>query len=330
MRCAQFVLFAAAAEAAASAASAAKQVPSGIEELRAQAKEHAAKGDLTLARSFLKSAAARLRGAADAPADGHADVLGELGAVYARLGMEAEAIAVHEEALELLVAAFGNADARTGIVVDRLGDAHVRAGAHAQALSLYRDLLSHMRKGLGEAHPGYLRTSAKVARAALDSRQYGAAASAYRRLLSLLEGPVIERGSVDADVANAYLGLSQALAGAGKLEKALAAANKARDTFERADGAAGAEGAAGRAGRAVPGSLEHAKALNGVAGVLERLGRDAEAVAAMAHALELATALPGIEPDVVAAAAKNLAGLKRHVDRKAAAKAAASAPKAEL
>ena len=69
-------------------------------------------------------------------------------------------------------------------------------------------------------------------------------------------------------------------------------------------------------------SLEHAASLNGVAGVLEKLGRDELAVTYMAKALDAAQAVvsadPEMDPKLVEGAQANLNGLKKHVARKQA------------
>ena len=62
--------------------------------------------------------------------------------------------------------------------------------------------------------------------------------------------------------------------------------------------------------------LARAMALNGVAGVMEKLGRGGEAGAKMAEALEAARAHGGDK--MVAQAERNLAGLRRAVERKGA------------
>ena len=56
--------------------------------------------------------------------------------------------------------------------------------------------------------------------------------------------------------------------------------------------------------------------MNGVAGVLEKGGRDDEALAAMAEAYEIASKVPGVEEEVLMGAKKNLDGLRRHVAKK--------------
>ena len=62
--------------------------------------------------------------------------------------------------------------------------------------------------------------------------------------------------------------------------------------------------------------LEHAFSVNAVAGVLEKLGRDDEAISTMAKAAELAAGRRPADDPLVVAAQKNLAGLKSHIVRK--------------
>ena len=61
--------------------------------------------------------------------------------------------------------------------------------------------------------------------------------------------------------------------------------------------------------------LEHAFSVNAVAGVLEKLGRDEEAISTMARAAELAAGRRPADDPLVVAAQKNLAGLKSHIAR---------------
>ena len=78
--------------------------------------------------------------------------------------------------------------------------------------------------------------------------------------------------------------------------------------------------------------MDVAFATNGISGVLERLGRDEEALVAMERAHALAVeAKGGNEADpAVVRARKNLEGLRSHVKRKAARAAADTNAKPEL
>ena len=77
--------------------------------------------------------------------------------------------------------------------------------------------------------------------------------------------------------------------------------------------------------------MDVAFSTNGVAGVLEKLGRDDEAVAMMEKAHTLAIEAKGTDDPAVLRAKKNLDGLRAHVRRKATrATAAAEVRKAEL
>ena len=77
-----------------------------------------------------------------------------------------------------------------------------------------------------------------------------------------------------------------------------------------------AAGSGGRLAAAQP--LDASLAANAVAGLLEKLGRDEEAVAAMERAAELAVeAADGDANEPIArSAARNLAALQAHVRRK--------------
>ena len=292
-----------------------------VADARATAQAALKDGKPVKARNLLKQSLADLRVKA-IPADRQnaADLLTDLGDVYSRLGQETEAVAAFEEAANYIAALHGANDPRHGLAVDRLADAHVRAGQPAEAVPLYRGLMKSMRATLGRGHPGYGVTAGKLASAAAAAGKPKAAAKAYSEALELLEtapkpdDPEPGGGSTDGMAAGsgagvddtaAYLRVQYArtLAEAGKLEHALREATLARDAY--------ASGSAA-------GSLEHARSLNAVAGVLERLGRDDEAIAAMSEATELARRLPEAEADPahVAQAERNLRGLKKHVEAK--------------
>ena len=268
-------------------------------------------------------------------AKGAADLLTELGGVYQRLGKQSEALAVLEEAADLTRALYGSRDPRYGLTADRLADAHVQNGSPAVGFDLYRKLIDVMKKGLGRTHPGYQLTLRKMADAASAAGKHKAADKAYAELLSLMDqeqaaavgggnggassssddsssssggggsgGDVTEDGDTERRTALAGTRVRHAhsLASAGKLEEALAVAEQARDMYADSD--------------VTRGSLDHAASLNGVAGILERLGRYDEAIEAMTEAYELAKAIPDVPSQVVDGAKRNLDGLTRHIARK--------------
>lgn len=256
-------------------------------------------GKLREARALLKGEQQTLP--ADASATDRGELLEELGDLYRRWGKGTEAIASYEEASDVLGAAYGSDDPRYGLVIDKLADAHVDAGSPELALPMYEGLLRAMSRGLGASHPGYQLTLGNIGKQALAVGRHKAAVKAYRELLRLQEG-----GNVDAAArAGTSMQLSRALAETGKLTSAL---KHARGAVALHD--------SGEATLAEP--LEHAFAVNAAAGVLEKMGRDEEAVSAMERALELARSDRSAEEGMVRQAQRNLDGLRAHVRRKAA------------
>lgn len=257
----------------------------------------------TWARSKLKAALSELREMekSEELAQDAADLLIELGGTYRQLSQEAEAIAAFEEAADILTQLHGADDGRHTMALSKLADAHASAGAHAEALPLYRAMLTSMRKRLGQTHPGYSWTLDRLAHSAMGAGKPKAAAKALKQLLELAGTTPAPDSIADASQIRASMQLrySTALANSGKLVEALEQAEAAEAGFA----ASGSEG-----------SLEHAQSINGVAGVLEKLGRDDDAIAAMTRAHDL---VQGSEDEsVVRGAQRNLAGLQAHVRRK--------------
>lgn len=257
---------------------------------------------LVPARNALKKALAELRKTEQKPTQAAADLLNDLGSVYERLGQEAERIAALDESAGVLLALHGPADPRYAMALDKLGDAHAGAEQHAEAATIFNNVLNAMRKGLGSNHPGYEFTLGKAANSALQSGKAKQAVKAYRELLE--RGETSATAKDDASVgglARVVVQYSIALAKTGKLEDALAQAIRAEKLF---------------AGSGLAGSIDHAASCNGVAGVLERLNRDDEAIAAMTKALEITRASEDVHTELVKGAQRNLNGLKRQIDRK--------------
>uniref|UniRef100_A0A7S0NMZ4 MalT-like TPR region domain-containing protein n=1 Tax=Calcidiscus leptoporus TaxID=127549 RepID=A0A7S0NMZ4_9EUKA len=228
-----------------------------------------------------------------------ADLLSDLADVYSRLDKEAEALAALEEAAETVAVLHGHGDSRYGLALDKLAGAHMQAGEHGKAYELYQELLDAMRRNLGTAHPGYQFMLSKLAQAAAAADKQHAAAEAFGELLEMANP-----SRAAEDVASVRVQYSIALAKMGKLEKALKQAILAEQEYAASEGA---------------GSLQHAASINGVAGVLEKIGRDDEAVAAMSRAHELVQALDHAQPDKeerLRQAKRNLDGLKEHIRRK--------------
>lgn len=278
---------------------------SGSQDVEATIKE--ARADLeanrpTWARSKLKAALSDLRETkGEMLTQDAADVLIELGGTYRKLNQEAEALAAFEEAADILTQLHGADDGRLTMAHSKLADAHASAGAHDKALPLYRTILTSMRKQLGKAHPGYTWTLDRLAHSAMGAGKPKVAAKALKQLLELAETTPAPDSVTDAPQIQASLQLryATALATTGQLVEALEQAQAAEAAFA----ASGSQF-----------SFEHAQSINGVAGVLEKLGRDDEAIAAMTRAHEFVQG--SADEDVVRGAERNLAGLKAHVKRK--------------
>ena len=276
-----------------------------VEAVRAGAKADAKAGNLRTARSKLKSALATLRQSVSKPTKEAAGLLGDLGEIYAGLGQEAEAMASLEEAAEISRVLYGADDPRYGIALDRLADGHVYAGKHAEALAIWKRLLKSMETGLGKSHPGYQFTLKKAADAAMAARKMGGAAKLYRELIEMTEaseGQKPQEGEGKAEtLAETRVHYARALADTGKLGPALEQMTRASEAFAASPSA---------------GSIEHAASLNGVAGVLEKLGRNDEALAKMQAAHEMAVAAEGAGSERAGEALRNLNGMRAHVERK--------------
>jgi len=256
----------------------------------------------------------------------HADMLTHLGDAYSFAHQHLEAVSAYEEAAAATDVADPNSP-RVAVALNRLADAHSRAGQHDEALIIYRRLIDGMRRGPGAAHPGYRPTLERMASSAQKVKgKSTTAAKAYKELLSRYLEPAADGadGGGEAEsaaaAADAHLQLGIALAGVGKpasLEEGLQHAKRAVAMY---------------AGGEVPGakgSLDHARALNGVAGICEKLDRDSEALARMEEAFEVVQQLGsqgrgwlGLGSADAAAegrakeAEKNLAGLHRRIERK--------------
>ena len=258
-------------------------------------------GKLRKAQDRLKSVLRELQ-AQPASDEAQADVYGQLGIVYSHSAKEVEAIAAFESAADLLHRKFKPSDPRISIAANRLADAHAQSGAHVQAVPLYQQLLTAMRAGLGVSHPGYRTTLGKLADSAAAAGRPKVAIKAIRETLDVLRQEP-EGSQQAAELAKARVKLARALGDTGAYEEAFEHASAARKLYET--------GAVSDAE-----SLDHAFSVNAVAGVLEKLGRDEEAIGTMALAAELAAERRPAHDPLVQAAQKNLAGLKTHVARK--------------
>ena len=269
--------------------------------VRRDAERALSEGHLKLARSTLKSAVAELQREETEPTQANIDLWTDLGKVYSRMGQEIEAVGALDAAVEATSRVHGQGDPRYAMALDKLADAHMRSGSSFQAMQLYTEVLSLMRKGFGKSHPGYQITLGKAAQAAQKAGKHRKATHAFDELLKLVEEEHAKSNQAAENLGMIHLQYATALAAAGKLTDALAQANQAQETYEQSG---------------LNRSMDHAAAFNGIAGILEKLNRDEEAVAAMAKALEIAQNVEDAGTDIVRGAQKNLDGLKAHVLRK--------------
>ncbi|KAL3932777.1 MAG: hypothetical protein SGPRY_000566 [Prymnesium sp.] len=243
-----------------------------------------------------------------------AEVLGDLGEVYMHMEKHNEAIAAYEEAIDILDDMHGRADPRRWVAAEKLADSHAQLANHAVAVGLYKDVVQNMLESpFGNSHPGMRVTLGKLGSSALAARDAHNAVSSYETLIQLAEGDDSEAAA--SARADANLQLSRALsmpskkgasrgskAEKARLLRALKHARTAKKLFEQLP-----EGE----------SMDVAYSTNGIAGVLERLDRNDEAISTMEEALQLTISAKGSEtdPDVVRAK-KILEGLRSHIKRK--------------
>lgn len=280
-------------------------------------------------------------------ATGATELMTELGKVYQRQDKQAEGLGSFEEACDILRYLYTERDPRYGMAADKYADALVQHGDHALAITFYRQVLSNLKRTLGVSHPGYQLTLSKMASAAKNAGKDSSATKAYAEMLELMnaelassarpgtagssaagggEGGAGGGGGGDDDdpdgehaareeerkaafdegkvgAAAVRVQYARSLAGQKKYVEALKEAEKARDEY---------------AASAAANSLEHAASLNGVAGTLEKLGRDDEAIGAMEAAYKMAEKAPSADASMVSQAKRNLDGLRAHVKRKRA------------
>jgi len=259
-------------------------------------------GQLHRAQHTLKEAMAELRAGKRAATELYAHLLGDLAGIYAELGKVSEALAAREEAVDVLQPLIDRQSPQFTKALEQLADARLQAGEYLEAASLLRDILPGMREGLGSTHLACRQTMSKLAGALFDGGKPRAATKVYSQLVAVFEG--LEPNDIAAERAYAHLQLSRTLGASGSFERALHHAERAREMH-----------ASGALPQGDP--VQHAFSLNAVAGVLEKLDRDDEAIHAMEAALEVATRAWQADDPMLARAHQNLAGLRAHVQRKA-------------
>ena len=295
------------------------------------ARRLATDGKRKQATDVLKAAlkeAQRLDGSQEA----QADLLSGLGEIYSESNKQAEMVGAFESSADLLVEKFGANDGRVSVAADRLAEAYRRSGEPVKALPLFRRLAKELKKNFGVGHVVYQQTLSKLGSAASAANKPKAAVKAWRELIKLLQQAPrqMQDGS---ELATVRRQLAKDLATSGALEAVLKEAELARSYYEEkfdelssasGNAVSGASGgpSSGESGgdgssKGPDAALEHAFAVNAVAGILEKLGRDDEAISTMESAYEMARASGRAEDDPLVMQGKsNLAGLKRHVERK--------------
>jgi tetratricopeptide (TPR) repeat protein len=227
-------------------------------------------------------------------------------------GKASDAVGAVEAAYDVLLAAFGPNDAKVGAVLGRLADAHAAAGDHLSAADTLGQLAAGMRaQGLVVMHPGLRHTVTKHAAALAAAGRRADSIAAYKELIELLTPLPPEH--VGGEIAAAHVALATQLAQTGKqssLEQALEYAQLARRSHDDSQ----LRGENGRLSGAEP--LDAAVAANALSGVLEKLGRHAEAIEQMERAHALAAAAVGGDDPIALQARRNVEQLRKHVQRK--------------
>ena len=206
------------------------------------------------------------------------EVQEEIGDIYRTLGRHTDAVASYERATTRFERVFGSSPATYyGKVANKLADAHLNAGEPAKAMDLFVFLANSMEKAFGKKHPAFGAMIEKVGTAALAS---GDATTAVRAYSDLLAQHDHNDGSDEAKVGRASdrLKMARALSESGDPAAALEHAEEALQMYSN--------GSIAHAGG-------HVYALNGMASVLEKMGREAEAITK----LDKAIALVGDAPD---------------------------------
>ena len=209
------------------------------------------------------------------------EVQEEIGDLYRILGRHKEAVAAYERATDRFERVFGKSPATYyGKVANKLADAHLNTDEPKKAMAIFVLLANSMEKALGRQHPGYGAMIEKVGTAALASGDATTAVRAYRDLLAQHDH---KDESDEAKVGRAgdRLKMARALSESGDPAAALEHAEEALQMYSN--------GSIVHIG----GVAGHVYALNGMASVLEKLGRDAEAIAK----LDKAITLLGDKPD---------------------------------
>ncbi|MDI1442595.1 serine/threonine-protein kinase [Polyangium sp. 6x1] len=197
-----------------------------------------------------------------------AGVLYNLGQVATWRGDMAEAMEQTRRSTEQLEAILGPHHPKVAFVLGGVATAHFNEGHHVEALAVYKRALAIQRAALGSGHVNVARTLLGMGHALQALHENAQALAAYEEALSIFEK---DRSTLPLS-AEVLLGISCAEVDAGRLEKALAASERALLAFEQVFG---------------PEHDQVAAALDNMADVLLELGRTEEAGARFLRAQKM-------------------------------------------
>lgn len=211
----------------------------------------------------------------------------ELRAIHGRVmqlyagGRFEEAIVVAEQAVEVGTAEFGTEHPSTAALMSNLADLHIELAQWPDAEVLYRRIAVIRSKTLGENHPDLAEAYAQLGKTLTEQGNFQAAEDAYWQALGTIEleltrNPhVLDRISLLGGLyrARAWYNRAHRLTNEDRLEEANQLYESAIATFEANEWVE---------------RTEVAEALGKRANVLRALGKEDEAVAVEAHAVQLA------------------------------------------
>jgi tetratricopeptide (TPR) repeat protein len=226
-----------------------------------------------------------------------AEVSSSLAEAYLACGApcdkESDAAELYEKAALVKREAYGESDPQYAQAVEKAADAFVQVGEHKRALRHYKVLAKKVAQGLGEHHQGMKNVLMKLGECAMKAKKWKAAAKAFSRVVA---GELSPEEAVDTRM-SLSVALSRLTRHEAALEHAEAAKDLAAKKFSKTD-------------------LRYAKALNAVAGILERMDRDEEAVGLMREASDIVVKKLGGEDPMSVQAQKNFEGMQSHIRAK--------------
>lgn len=225
------------------------------------------------------------------------EVSSSLADVYMSCGAtcdkEADAAVLYEKAALVRRDVTSERDPEYASLIEKAADAFFKIAEYKRALNHYKHLVKKVRAGLGEGHEAVRIVQRKLGDCAMKSGNYNIAAKTFQKILDgHLAGDDEVHARVSLSVAQAKLGRHMEA-----LENAESAKQSAKKHFGSSD-------------------FHYAKALNSVAGVLERLGRDAEALRLMEEASDVVQNSMGRQDPVSIQARRNVEGMRSFIRAK--------------